>query len=181
MASSYTVAVPTGLSPGAVSQGTPIRFLGYVNPFGTAPPDFTAQTLVNYAATASRLELDWSRPGVTAPFVAPLSATNVVISQATIQTSQEHVLQTGPQRLDLSTVTTGVTLLPEAGATSTLFAIAHRSSRAVNTYSTFADEIAALNTALNGTTALLEVAADGPYNATTGTLSVDHVVFVLND
>jgi hypothetical protein len=113
--------------------------------------------------------------------VGTLSPTNVVINQATVQTAEDHTVSIGLDRTDLSTVTAGITLVPNAAATSTGFAIAHRTSRTINSYDTFDLAIAALNTALNGTTRVREIEADGSYNATTSTLSVNHLIVVLND
>ncbi len=181
VAASYTVNVPSALSIGTPTAGTTLRFYGFVAPFGAAPPNFNAVSLVNYALTTSKLSLEWDSPGVTAPFVGTLSPTNVVINQATVQTAEDHTVSIGLDRTDLSTVTAGITLVPNAAATSTGFAIAHRTSRTINSYDTFDLAIAALNTALNGTTRVREIEADGSYNATTSTLSVNHLIVVLND
>ena len=181
VAASYTVNVPSALSIGTPTAGTTLRFYGFVAPFGAAPPNFNAVSLVNYALTTSKLRLEWDSPGVTAPFVGTLSPTNVVINQATVQTAEDHTVSIGLDRTDLSTVTAGITLVPNAAATSTGFAIAHRTSRTINSYDTFDLAIAALNTALNGTTRVREIEADGSYNATTSTLSVNHLIVVLND
>jgi hypothetical protein len=61
------------------------------------------------------------------------------------------------------------------------FAIAHRSSWKFESFSSFADLVTALNTDLNGTTTLLDMFASGPFNSTTGTLSVDQLLIALSD
>jgi hypothetical protein len=181
VAASYTVGVPTALSLTGLSAGAPVRFFGFANTFGAAPPAFNAQSLVNFAATVARVEVEFVRPGSTAPFVTPLSATSIVISQGTLQATDEARVRIGPQSTDLKAATTGLTLVPNASATSTGFAIGHWKSHKVDSYATFADAEAALNTALNGTTAVLAIGSDGPFNATTGTLSVNHLFVVLGD
>jgi hypothetical protein len=179
-AGAYTVNVPSSLTIPTTNSGAPIRFFGFVEPFGMAPPDFAATTLVSFANTVGRLIVFWP-PGLTAPFVAPLSATNVVISQANLQSAWIESLRIGPERLKPGAVSTGLTFVPNAAATMTQFAIGHAKSHKIDGYSAFGDLITALNTDLNGMTALLGVAASGPYDSTSGTLSVNSAIFILND
>jgi hypothetical protein len=183
----YTVGVPAALSISNLNSG-PARFYGFVTPFGTAkipapPPDFSAVTLVNYANTAAKLLVDWDRPGPTLPFgPLPLSATaGLVLSQTTLQSAEHDLIRIGPQSINPSTLSTGVTLQADAAATMTQFAIAHRSSWKFESFNSFADLVTALNADLNGTTTLLDVFANGPFNSTTGTLSVDQLLIALSD
>jgi hypothetical protein len=180
-AGAYTVNVPSSLTIPTTNPGAPIRFFGFVEPFGMAPPDFAATTLVSFANTVGRLTVFWPPPGLTAPFVAPLSATNVVISQANLQSAWIETLRIGPERLKPGAVSTGLTFVPNTAATVTQFAIGHAKSHKIDGYSDFGDLITALNTDLNGMTALLGVAASGPYDSTSGTLSVNSAIFILND
>lgn len=180
-AGAYTVNVPSSLVIPTTNPGAPIRFFGFVEPFGMAPPDFAATTLVSFANTAAKLRILWGPSGLITPFVAPLSATNVVISQANLQSAWIESLRIGPERLKPSAVSSGLTIVPNAAATMTQFAIGHVKSHKIDGYSDFGDLIAALNTDLNGMTALLGVSASGPYDSTSGTLSVNSAIFVLND
>jgi len=184
--SAYTVGVPTALSIANLNSG-PARFYGFVTPFGTAqipapPPDFSAVTLVNYANTEAKLVMEWDRPGPTLPFgpLPLMAATGLVMTPAILQ-SAERELRIGPQSIDPSTFSTGLTLQSDPAATMTQFAIAHRSSWKFESFSSFADLVTALNTDLNGTTMLLGLFADGPFNSTTGVLSVDELLIALSD
>jgi hypothetical protein len=71
--------------------------------------------------------------------------------------------------------------VPDASATSPRFGIAQIKSWSVDSFGTFSDLVTALTTDLNGTTDALLVFADGPYNATTGVLSADQIIVLLND
>src|SRR5262249_46327310 len=51
-----------------LSVGSPLRGLGFVAPFGSAPPDFAALSVVDVAGVAALLEVAWS-PGATADIV----------------------------------------------------------------------------------------------------------------
>lgn len=183
----YTVGVPIALSVSNLSSG-PARFFGFVTPFGTAkipapPADFSAVTLVNYANTAAKLLVDWDRPGPALPFgPLPLSATaGLVLSPTTLQSAEHDVIRIGPQSINPATLSAGVTLQADAAATMTQFAIAHRGSWKFESFGSFADLVTALNADLNGTTTLLDVFASGPFNSTTGALSVDQLLIALSD
>ncbi|MFI5454912.1 MAG: hypothetical protein ACHRXM_05625, partial [Isosphaerales bacterium] len=58
-----SVAVPTALSTTSLSVGAPVRFAGFVAPFGQAPPDFNASTLLSFAQTRALLDLKWPPSG----------------------------------------------------------------------------------------------------------------------
>jgi hypothetical protein len=62
-----------------------------------------------------------------------------------------------------------------------VFVIGHRSSWSVDTYSNFGDFEAALTADFNGTTALVQLNAVGPYAAATGVMSVDTLIATLTD
>ena len=180
-ASAYTVSVPAALPLPTLTAGAPIAFDGFVTPFGSAPPDFAALTLVNFANTDARLHLDWMPPGPTAPFVSPLSATNVMMTQATVQSAAQHVLFIGPVREDPGSVSAGLSFVPNTAASNMVFAIGHRMSWQFQVYASFGDFITALAADLNGTTQLLKVEAAGPYDPSTGVLSASFMAVELSD
>jgi hypothetical protein len=180
-ASAYTVSVPAALPLPTLSAGAPIAFDGFVSPFGSAPPDFAAETLVNFANTNAHLHLEWMTPGPTAPFVSPLSATNVMMTQATVQSAAQHVAFIGPVMEDPGSVSAGLSFVPNTAASNTGFAIGHRASEAFQVYMSFGDFITALTADLNGTAQLLRVEAVGPYDMSTGVLSATFMAVELSD
>jgi hypothetical protein len=181
----YSVFVPPALpvampKAGSPQAGWPLRFFGFVAPFGAAPPAFNAVSLVNYASTAAQVELNWNSPGVTSPFVQ-INPAKLEVSQGTLQSAQTAALAIGPRVIDLSKSPLGVTFIPDPAATSGGFAIAHRKSVRIDTYDTFDRLVVALNTALNGTTALYRLHAQGPYDPGTGAVTTSRMFVVLND
>ena len=174
------MSVPPALTLPTLAAGDPVAFEGFVTPFGSAPPDFSAVTLVNPGTANARLHLAWNSPGVTAPFVTPLSPTNVMMTQTMVQSANEHVVQIGGVTEDPGSVTAGLSFVPNASG-PLVFVIGHRMSWQFQVYTSFSDFITALNGDLNGTTALLQVAAQGPYNLTTGVMSANLMAVELSD
>jgi hypothetical protein len=179
-AAAYSVGVPTALSTNSLSVGAPVRFAGFVAPFGQAPPDFNASTLLSFAQTRALLDLKWPPSGSTAPF-ATLTSTELLITQAMLQTTTTHFIRIAFVASDPTTLTTGLELVPDPAAGSLWLSIAHIKSQSSENFSAFADFTAALKTDLNGTSAVVQIAADGPYDSTSGTMSIDQMVVLIDD
>jgi len=179
-AASYQVSVPASVSTSSAGTGTAVGFTGFVTPFGSAPPDFAATTLINYGQTQTLFDAWWSSPGVTTPF-ATLTGSELLLSQATLQASAQKMIRIGQVSIDPSTLSGGLELLPDTSTTAPTqsFAIVHVKSHSIDSFSTFNDFATALTTDLNGTTAMLQVMAEGSY--TTGALTADHVIVALNN
>ncbi len=180
-ASAYTVSVPAALTLPTLSAGAPLAFNGFVTAFGSAPPDFAASTLVDLTTANAHLDLEWAPPGPAAPFVAPLSATSVMMTQTMVQSAAEHVIFIGPVKEDPGSVSAGLSFVPNAASSHMIFAIGHRSNWQFQVYTTFSDFITALGGDLNGTTQLMRVEAAGPYDPSTGVMSVSFMAVVLSD
>jgi hypothetical protein len=179
-ATAYSVAVPAALSTATLGSGAPVRFEGFVAPFGQAPPDFNALTLLSYADTSALLDVEWAQPGSTAPF-ATLSSTQLTIDQTTLQMSTEHTIRIAFATLDPSSVSSGLQIIPDPSATTLWLAIGHLKSETGQSFAVFSDLVAALNTDLNGMSAVVRIDARGHYDASSGTLSVDKMIVVFND
>jgi hypothetical protein len=178
-AAAYSIAVPAALPTTTLGSGVPVRFEGFVAPFGQAPPDFNATTLLSYADTRALLELQWPPAGSTAPF-ATLTSTQLLINQATLQMTTEHRIRIGFATVDPSTLSTGLQLVPDPSAASLWLAIGHIKNRSSENFSSFGDFEAALQMELNGTNAIEWIGAAGHYDASSGTLSVDQMIVVFN-
>jgi hypothetical protein len=176
-AAAYQVSVPASVLTSAVSNGTAVGFTGFVTPFGSAPPDFAASTLIDYGDQAV-FDARWTSPGVMTPF-SMLTGSELLVSQATLQASSQHLIRIGWLTLDPSTLTGGLELLPDTTGTEQSFAIVHVRSESIDTFSSFNDLATALMTDLNGTTGVLRVVAEGSYAS--GALTADHLIVTLDD
>ena len=180
-ASAYQVQVPAALQLPPLNAGSPLPFFGFVTPFGSAPPDFKALIPAELLPPNALALLAWASPGVTAPFDAPLSATHVLITQSTLESAQAHVIRIGPEQLDPATVSTGLSFVPSTTGPMT-FAIAHIApdgSHGVDSFTSFADFVAALAGDLTGMTAVRAIAAEGTYDKTSGVLTVNRMLVAL--
>lgn len=178
-AASYEVSVPTSISTTSAGSGVAVAFTGFVTPFGSAPPDFAASTLVNYGETHTLFDARWASPGTTAPF-ATLTGSELLLSQATLQASAQSSVRIGWVTVGASTLTGGLELVPDTtGAAPQSFAIVHVMSQTIDSFGTFNDLTAALATDLTGTTGVLQVMAEGSYSS--GALTADHVIVALNN
>ena len=193
-ASSYSIQVPSSFSTSSLTTGLPVQFTGFVSPFGAAPPDFSASTVISYSQAQAELHAGWSSPGTTTAFTA-LSSTELIIGQAALQAATYHVIRIDDNMLDASTLSGGVTLVPpgttsssssSTGSSSTddiaddqAFAIVHQASQTVDTFSTFSAFTTALNNDLSNAS-VLGISAEGTYGAN-ATITVNRVFVVLNN
>ena len=193
----YVIA--TGNLPlDAFTAGGPAQSIGFVAPFGAAPPDYIARTLSNATSTAgggnggddqggmndgshdsAELEIDWGKTGTTLPFKV-LDATHLDLDIANASIGEHHRIDAEPTDIDLKTLASDPSILPDAGTTS-LFAIGHAQSHRIENFNSFADFETALATALNGTVTALRLVAEGHYDSAANTFTARHLAVQLND
>lgn len=153
------------------------RLFGFVSPFGAAPPDFQAQTFLDFTDTKAGVALSWGRNGSTAPFLT-ISSSGLAVDL--VNTALAGKLELGGRIIDVHTLQAG--LMIKGGSDDHLiFAIAHRGSREVQNFSSFADFSAALTTGLNGTRAMLKLVAEGQLDAPGGSFTARRLLVVLSD
>ncbi len=106
--------VQTGnLSLASLSAGEAAKVIGFVAPFGSAPPDFVGATVVDPADLSATLGIGWGATGTTAPFVS-MDATGLAIDVTNKSIGNRHFIQSGMQRLDILTLASGPTIAPSA-------------------------------------------------------------------
>ncbi|MGB8327980.1 MAG: DUF4382 domain-containing protein, partial [Steroidobacteraceae bacterium] len=165
--SAYEVNTST-LPIGNIAAGAPTRFIGFVTPFGAAPPDFQARTLVDYSNTASLLQISWRDGGTATPF-ASSSATAVVVDLGNAQLGERHTVRTGPQLLDLKSLAGNPAIVPDGSATA-MYAI-RSEERQVKVFASFADFVTELTARLTSSAKIESLWALGKFNATTNTFT----------
>jgi hypothetical protein len=169
--------VNTGaLSTSGMLAGAYTRLFGFVTPFGAAPPDFAADTLLDFSELRAGLSINWGLGGAVAPF-STSTPTRLTLNLAN---DLRGAIKLGDRIINLSTLATGLALVPATEGQLT-FAIAHRGSREVENFSSFADFSGELGTELNGTTAMFSLSAEGTFDAAGGTFTAKRLLVVLGN
>ncbi len=126
------------LAPDNFGAGTPVKIRGFVNKFGIAPPDFTAQTLVGVANIQAILKAGWF-PAEPDAFET-LSSDNIIFDPDKYGYPR-HVFQAGVIT-DLESFENGAQLIPPASGLG-IFAIKQNRMVQVHTsFENFSDDLA---------------------------------------
>jgi hypothetical protein len=166
---SYEVATGT-LSLASLTAGESTKVLGFVTPFGAAPPDFEGRTVIDRADIPDLLDIGWGKSGTAAPF-ASLSNSGLVLDLHNPSIGGRHDLFVDLQRKDLLTLASSPTIVPATGPV--LFGIAKRGS--IELFTSFADLVTAITAHLNAGDSAVALMATGAYDTTTNTLAANHI------
>jgi hypothetical protein len=178
------------LSPFTV--GGSLLGIGFVAPFGGAPPDFIAITLANgsqgdvddndddndNSGKGAQMDIDWGKSGTTAPFKT-LNATHLDLDVSNSSIGSHHRIQVDPQDIDITALASDPSIVAAGGMTE--FAITGQHGRATDNFSSFADFEAALAMDLNGMTTALRLTADGQYDAAGNTFTARRITVLLSN
>jgi hypothetical protein len=173
--------------------GASLQGIGFVAPFGSAPPDFNAVTLVrgsqgdiddndddnDNSGKGAQLDIDWGKSGTPAPFKV-LDAMHLDLDVSNPSIGSHHLIQVDPQDIDITALASDPSIVA-AGSGMAEFAITGEHGRATDNFSSFADFETALAADLNGTTTALRLTADGQYDAATNTFAARRITILLSD
>jgi hypothetical protein len=164
-AARYQVATgPLALE--GLTAGQPAAAIGFVTPFGEAPPDFEGRTVVDVAALRAVLGLGWTMRGSNAPFTR-LDGQGLVLNQANPDIGLRHHVRIGMRIVDLSQLASPVTVVPGTGAG--LYAIG--GPERVEVFGDFARFAARLSERLGAGEKARVMSASGRYDPDTFTLT----------
>jgi len=165
----YEVATGTlGLS--SLAAGEAAKVLGFVQPFGTAPPDFEGRTVIDHRALPAVLGIGWGMTGTSAPF-SSMGTTGLVLDTHNPAIGARHHLLVGMRIVDLTTLATPPTMAPSTGRA--LYGISV--GRDVRLFNNFADFSAAVSAELSSGHEALGLVATGSYDQPSATLTAWHV------
>jgi hypothetical protein len=155
-----------------LDTGKAARAFGFVTPFGLAPPDFTARTLVDFRDVPALLSLGWGAQGTATPFLT-VDASGLVIDNHNAGIGFRHVIAIGPALTDIKTLASGPRIVPDTTKPTT-FAIAD--GRRIDVYTMFSDFTAAVAQKLAGGSKAVNLSATGDYDATSGDFTARRVL-----
>ena len=172
------------------AAGDPVWVDGYVSPFGSAPPDFLAQSVSTEASIRATLVVNWTGTGTTAPF-ATLSATGLSIDLANAAFGSGQ-LRVGAETVDITTLPASPNIVPDVAANaptsglplySPVFsvgpgAITESVVNPIQSFNGFGAFVTQLNTTFAATPATRFVAR-GLYNRAANTFTASSIDVVL--
>jgi hypothetical protein len=189
--------VNTGmLAQTGLAVNAPARAFGFVTSFGMAPPDFTAQTLENFAAVQSDLVVDWGRAGSAMAFTG-LTATSTALQLSLANVGNLHLIKLGPELIDLTKLAMPPSIVAGTAMGQTgmgqpgmgqpgmgqIFAIGHAGKLKTdnfNNFGTFVTQLAG-DLAGAGMPTVVAIAATGQYDAGKNVFTAQRLVVLLSN
>ncbi len=159
-----TVPVPS------TAPGTLLAIDGAVNPFGTAPPAFTASAITLGSATQQVLVVSYPS-GAAHPFPT-IRENELIVDLANADIGTLHAIYTGPEALDLKSLpaTPVITTVGAPAGTELALAFGNNTlTTGVQVFNSAATFAPALESALNGVNLVTSLVALGQYNSASNT------------
>jgi hypothetical protein len=191
---SGTLALPVG--PDGVTPIGPGGLLwidGYTSPFGTAPPDFIAESVNAQENVPASMVVRWTGLGTAAPF-ATLTDSGLTINLANAAFGSGEI-RIGAQSIDITTLAAlpPLTIVPQvapappAGLPSVFLprfsvgpgAVASLVTNPVESFNGFAAFVTQLNTTFATPTPATKFTARGLYNSATNVFTASNIDVVL--
>ncbi|MGX5201181.1 DUF4382 domain-containing protein [Aliikangiella sp. IMCC44632] len=161
----YEVSIDN-LVMSSVAAGDPIRVSGFVSDFGSAPADFKAYNVINYANSRSQVFVNW--PDATQePAFSEISPQSLTINIPVDVDGGVYKLIQGGIRTDLTTLSAAVSIQPLAERG--IYSI--RTGDSIMVFSNFADFVTELQAKLNASYRIDLMHAVGGFSRQTHQLS----------
>jgi len=158
------------------SAGKPIVARGFPVTFGTAPPDFTGRTVIDYTDVRSALGVGWGAAGTVAPFLR-MDAEGLLLNNHNEDIDIRHHIKHGPILIDLTTLDSDTLIVPRESDRMLFFI---KTADSLRQYSNFGDFVDDLTTSLNGSTTARSMFARGKYDVDSNVFTAYKVgVFLL--
>ncbi len=153
-------------------NGEGAAVFGFVTPFGAAPPDFTAKTLVDFDELRALLGIGWGFNGTAAPFPS-MGQDGFVIDVSNINLGARQFLKIGPRVFDITSDLPQPIAVEPAASGPTLYAVAQL--RRVQVFRDFGDFMSRVNSLLNNGSNMRSLTARGTFDLDDTTLTANYV------
>jgi hypothetical protein len=170
----YEIATRT-LSLRGLEVDKPARALGFVAPFGEAPPDFMAHTVIGHGALPAALGIGWGVEGTGAPFLT-MGPTSLVLDLANPDIGMRHHLLVGMRVVDLLTLPASPSIVPTDRRG--LYGIWDKGQ--IKLFGSFSEFVTELGVRLGAGNKAHAFAAYGAYDDATNTLKATHIAVHLS-
>ncbi len=145
------------------AEGKPIVAYGFPTAFGSAPPDFTGRTVIDYTDVRSALGVGWGADGTTMAFTS-IGTDGLVLNNLNEDIGVRHHIKQGPVLIDLTELDSDTQIVPREIGRSLYYL---KSADSLRLYTDFPDFVSDLLDSLNGGDAARSMHARGHYNADT--------------
>jgi hypothetical protein len=191
IAASYAVDTSTLALP-LLAPGDLVWIDGFTSPFGTAPPDFIAETVNVQQSVPATMTVSWTATGTAAPFATLTdSGLTIDLTNAAFGTG---VIRIGAQSIDITTLSAmpPLTLVPAVAVPASnglpLFAprfsvgpgaINGVTTNPIQSFNAFAAFVSQLDTTFAAPTPATRLTASGFYNSATNIFTASNINVVL--
>lgn len=167
----------------------PVRVWGFVTPFGSAPPDFTATSVADYANANALIAMAWVNPGSANLFMSMSSTSGIVLNLASTPTPLSAVLRQGGIAAQLINLKNGPPTvqgnMPGAGTCPIdaphcafgVYAIAQNGT--VQLHVTFAGFLSDLTARLSAGGKVRGFFARGGFSSSTDTMNANEIAVIM--
>ncbi len=158
----------------AVDIGEPLKVTGHVRPFGLAPEDFEARTVVAVSQAPAKILVNWADGGTPSPFL--VHSDNELVLDLSTSGHLHKVIRAGVTT-DILNLALSPSIVPNSSGNG-IFIIAHAGdSRLYMNFATFSDALASL---LDGTIALSGLSAKGQFSDADAVFTARKIIVRLN-
>lgn len=169
----YDVDLPCSCLSDGVTIGDPVRITGFVTPFGSAPADFEAQTLVDYENADALISTAWSGGGTASAFTSIDAKTGIVPNLASAPLI--HKLRQGGVVSDLNSLSNAPTIKAKPIG---VYAVLRDGQ--VKIYFGFASFVSAVQSDLSAGAKVKGFFAKGGFMNNTDVMTADSIAIVLH-
>jgi DNA-binding transcriptional regulator YdaS (Cro superfamily) len=160
------------------ASGTLLQATGFMSPFGSAPPDFTASSIAPASAGPTDLIVQW-KGGTTAPFSSSGSSGLVVnLGNSSIESA---IMETGPQTVQLASLAASPTIAFGCASGSNCgnaeFGVGN-GTNGISTFDSTSSFLSALSSTLDGSTGVATLVAIGTYDSANNTFYTQRIDIV---
>ncbi len=179
----YAIEPAAGLDTSAlITNHMPLRMKGFMAPFGAAPEDFDAQTIMNLSDAKAFLNVGWGAGRLESVVFTstPTTSTGLILNGSTIgNVGKLHRVNRGNDITDFVLDYPGIDPIVQAdGASTDKFSINQGGVSTV--YDTYANFINALNTACTAGAKIKHLNGWGTFNDASVTFSASSLQVILN-
>jgi hypothetical protein len=153
------------------AAGKAIAARGFPEAFGTAPPDFTGRTVIDYVDVRSSLGVGWGAEGTTTPFLR-MDGQGLLLDNFNEDIDMRHYIKQGPVLIDLTSLDSETLIVPRE-TDRMLFVI--KTADSLRQYSDFTEFVEDLANSLDGATGARSMFAKGQYDEDTNILTATKV------